>query len=226
MLNKFLKTFSVLVLLLCANFAFGEDEVIEKGDSSEYVACYNFKEPINAPLRRPFSDNSPLPEDKIKKAKGSVQRGEWKVHWASAQAESLLSIKQIVKNLQNHKVTMSSSVDEHDVESSKDDHNQLTHLVNFLIKPFPFVRVRWTEKWVYSLWRGTENDPQVYHAAYQKIKGTSHIEHLCGSILVEQMPKTITRITLIEEAKATRTDVNKTLQSVVGTVKSIATTNP
>jgi hypothetical protein len=198
-------------------------------ETTEFIACYDYTKPITAPLRRPFSNDSSALSHQIRpqmrKTKGHVTRGQWLVHWAAAQMNSQLSMAQVVSNMQDHKLSMSSSVDEYEVDESTDEHGQLQHVVRFLIKPFPFVNVRWTEKWTYALWRGTKNDPQVYHAAYQKIRGTSHIEHLCGSILAEQLPSGGTKITIIEEARATRTDADKTLQGVVGTIKSLGTYN-
>jgi hypothetical protein len=72
-----------------------------------------------------------------------------------------------------------------------------------LVKPFPFVRVEWTDEWAFTLLDGTAARPATVLVAYQKVEGTSHIAHYCGSLVLKRVDDGTTDVAQAEEANIT-----------------------
>ena len=134
-------------------------------------------------------------------------------------------VLEAIAALLDHNTTKSGRVDGMDVIELDDPRYLARHEVHFSIKPFPFVEVEWTEDWAYTLLEGTPSDPVRALISYEKIKGTSHIEHLCGSILVQKRGPRESDIFIYEEAKATGRSAEDTVKGLKGTLASIEKAN-
>lgn len=133
-------------------------------------------------------------------------------------------IGEVLRLLLDHNTTKSPKVDEMEVTDllkPADPSYLARHQVKFLIKPFPLVKIRWTEDWAYVVTAGTPQDPKEILINYQKIDGTSHIEHLCGSAVLRKLSPTSTDLYQYEEAKATRRSPEETLSGLEGTLRTL-----
>lgn len=80
----------------------------------------------------------------------------------------------------------------------------LTHFkVHALVKPFPFVTVEWTDEWAFSLVEGAPARPETILLAYQKVDGTSHIAHYCGTLVLKRVDDETTDVAQYEESNIT-----------------------
>lgn len=98
--------------------------------------------------------------------------------------------------------------------------------IRFEVNPFPFVYVRWQERWGFF----AREMPSADHAKpqkmwlinYEKVDGTSHISHLCGSIeLVSLAEADRSEITYYEQVRATNRTAQDTLAGLRGTVETL-----
>lgn len=193
----------VLLSILCLP-AFGE----------ESPRCFDFNTKVTKPLGKmlplkPGQDTSDL---------GDLKDG---VNWASLRGTVKKPIKKVLDLLLDHKTTASPRVDEMEVAKVESPNYLARHDVKFLIKPFLFVKVRWTEQWAYTLVDGTPADPKEVLVSYQKVEGTSHIEHLCGSVVLRKLGPNETDVYQYEEAKATQRSAKDTLKGNIGTLKTL-----
>jgi hypothetical protein len=83
------------------------------------------------------------------------------------------------------------------------------------------LKLEWTEAWGYSLIEGTPADPLKILMSYQKIAGTPHIEHQCGSYILWARDSATTDVSLYEEVKADRRSAEDTRDMHVGTLATI-----
>lgn len=170
--------------------------------------CFDF----NAKTVKPLHAVTDKPDS------GKLETGQV---WASTQSLIDKPIGQILKLLLDHNNTRSPRINEMDVEQLKDPNYLAHHLVKFVIKPFLFINIRWTEEWAYAIAAGTEENPSEVVVSYEKIDGTSHIEHLCGSIVLRKLGDAQTKVFLYEQAKATQRTAEDTLKGIEGTLKSL-----
>ena len=93
--------------------------------------------------------------------------------------------------------------------------------VDYTINPFLFIHLKWTEDWAFSLTRGTLAQPEQITTFYQKSEGTSHIQHLCGAIVLQKKNDAHTDVFIYEEAKATGRSEGDTLRGVEATIVTL-----
>jgi hypothetical protein len=94
-------------------------------------------------------------------------------------------------------------------------------LIHVKVKPIFFLTLEWEEEWLYTVKEGKPEAPKSVVIAYQKINGTSHIEHFCGTILLERISDRRTGIYLVEEIKADRRSPKDVYQGLLGTLRTL-----
>lgn len=108
------------------------------------------------------------------------------------------------------------------VDTEQDPNFLLKQIVHNEVDPFPFVTVKWTDEWAFSLLAGTFGDPKKILISYEKIEGTTHIKHLCGNILITaDSGSSKSHVFLYEEAEATGRSQEDTVKGLKGTLDSI-----
>ncbi len=142
------------------------------------------------------------------------------VHFGALIGKIKLPFQSIVSALKDHNTTKSPSVNKMTIQVQNETIEPAspeTHRVQFLIKPFPFVTVEWTERWIYL--------PKASSAliSYDKIDGTSHIKHLCGQIFIKALSPQESSVYLYEEVQASRRSPPDTLEGIFGTLKTLRT---
>jgi hypothetical protein len=83
------------------------------------------------------------------------------------------------------------------------------------------VTVRWTERWAFRLLEGTPEQPLLIVANYQKVAGTEHIRHQCGSYVLRPLGAGASDLSLYEEIAAKRRSARDTRDMLLGNLRSI-----
>ena len=89
------------------------------------------------------------------------------------------------------------------------------------VKPIFFLTLDWAEIWTFALKEGTKEAPKSIVVSYEKVSGTSHIQHLCGNIVLQQLSPKTTGVFLYEELKADQRDSKDVLNGITGTLKTL-----
>ena len=182
--------------------------------SPVFANCFDFNTKVIKPLREPL----PLIDRHDNTALGKLKDD---VTWGALRGVVKKPIGDLYKLLLDHNNTRSPRVDEMEVQYEQDPKYLAKHQVHFLIKPFPLIKIRWTEEWGFALANGTLKDPKEIVISYQKTEGTSHIEHLCGNIVLRKLTPSTTDVFEYEEAKATQRSPQDTLEGLKGTMRTM-----
>ncbi len=186
--------------------------------------CFNFSNPIQHAVKNPEAKElyASAPAAGIEQSSGV--RGK-DTYWASASGVVNRPIADILKELQTHDATRSGKVSEVKIDKLEDPHFLERQRVHFVVKPFLFVKVEWTEDWGFSLLKGSPDRPGQILASYEKTEGTSYISHLCGNIDLAMLSDNSTRVVVYEEVRArsrseedTRKGVRRTILRLRGTL--------
>jgi hypothetical protein len=177
--------------------------------------CFNFSAPITQVLHPERISKVPAVSGKIK------SKDNDDLFWATVQGDVPASVKMLYTFLSDRNSTKSSRVDKMKVATEQDPQYLLKQKTEYEVDPFPFVTVKWTEEWGFSLLKGTPANPLQVLVSYEKIEGTSHIKHLCGNILLKSDSEGGTHVLLYEEAQATGRSQEDTLNGLKGTLKQL-----
>lgn len=189
-------TFLFVLLLSAAPLIAGEDDSRAPDTAPDPNLCFNFKKRVDTPLR-------PLPPlDKNHEIKqGGLGDG---TEWGSGRGLVPRSIGELRDWLLDH--------------TNWKDKNKTDIVVKDLVRPgyfafhevavdvtvFAFISISWVEQWAYALVSGTMASPKKIVVSYQKVSGTSHLESLCGSVVLQKVSDNVTDVYLYEQAKAGR----------------------
>jgi hypothetical protein len=143
-------------------------------------------------------------------------------NWAVTTQMVAVPAARIVEDLRRHGSTRTEDIAELKLKALPAEGKLDRHDAAFTVKPFLFVTVEWVERWIFTLVKGTAVAPLRVDVSYEKIEGTSHIKHLCGSIAVKALDATRSEVTLYEEADASQRSADDTLKGLKETVKALA----
>ncbi len=141
--------------------------------------------------------------------------------WAAVQGESGRPVSALLKELLSHETTRAGKVTKMEITPHEDRNFLARQSVRFEVDPMPFVSVDWTETWAFSLLSGRASEPREILGSYEKVDGTSHIEHLCGNFLITRARPSKSRIYIYEEAQATGRSEDDTLNGILTTLKKL-----
>ena len=79
----------------------------------------------------------------------------------------------------------------------------------------------WTEEWAWRLLEGTREAPERVLGNYQKVEGTGHIRHQCGSVLLQRLDAGRTDVFLYDEIDARRRSAKDTRDMQRGILANI-----
>lgn len=184
--------------------------------------CFDFAQKILDPLRPPL----PRIEGRDNSAFGTYPNG---IDWAAGRALVEMPIAALYAKLLDHrnvkdmkKTTLSVTALER--PGYLDFHH--VDVVVTLRALFIKVKVAWTEEWGYSLVEGTREAPRKIVVSYQKIDGTRHIEHQCGSYVLQAQGEATTDLSLYEEIKADRRSAEDTRDMHAGILRNLRGQGP
>ena len=81
--------------------------------------------------------------------------------------------------------------------------------------------IEWREAWGFALTEGTPDAPRRIVASYQKVSGTGHIKHLCGSYVMTAMDSGRTDLAFYEEVRASRRNAEDTRNMHIGILRNL-----
>jgi hypothetical protein len=81
--------------------------------------------------------------------------------------------------------------------------------------------VRWTEEWAWRVLKGSPEAPERVLGNYQKIAGTGHIRHQCGSYLLRRLGPGRTDLFIYDEIDARRRSARDTRDMQRGILRNI-----
>lgn len=182
--------------------------------------CFDFSRTINEPLR--LVKELQLLKDGDTQSTGEVSNLPG-VHWGAVRGKVSKSVDSLVRLLEDHNTTKSPKIEEMKVHEIPDEHYFGRNTVEFHLNPFPLIHIEWKEEWAYYVAQDSNHAPESAVISYQKVEGTSHIEHLCGSIVLKRITPTVTDVYQYEEVKASRRSPEDTVAGLQGTLKTLRT---
>lgn len=94
------------------------------------------------------------------------------------------------------------------------------------VKPFLFLTVEWEEDWGFVVAEGNEKNPKRIVISFQKTAGTSHIEKLCGSIVLRKLKPSLTDVFLYEEIISSHRSEEDTVRGHLITLQTLRKKKP
>ncbi len=134
--------------------------------------------------------------------------------WAALRGEVRQPLSSVLRRVLNHETFRDPSVDEVRVEQVEAPLVLARHRVRYLVKPFLFIEVRWTEDWAYALASGTVEQPEEVVVSYQKVEGSSHLHHFCGSLVLRRLGPGVTEVSQYEESRIDQHSVQDTVEGL------------
>lgn len=142
------------------------------------------------------------------------QRGE--LVWARRRGRVARPIEKLRAFLADPRHFKDEQVDEMTLRPLAPGPNLSRVTVHSLVRPFPLVTVEWTDEWTVTLLQGTEARPEKLLVSYQKVAGTSYIEHWCGDLVLTRVDENTTDVAQYEEAKITGRTHEEMKQGLAG----------
>jgi hypothetical protein len=145
-------------------------------------------------------------------------------HWAATRAVLDLPARVLLEKLRDHRnvkdmsrTVLTARRFEHP------DYLELCHVdVDVTVKAlFVKLHLRWTEEWAYRLLAGSPERPELVVANYQKIAGTNHIRHQCGSYVIRRIDDDRSDLFMYEEIRARRRSSEDTRDMHRGILRNI-----
>lgn len=175
-----------------------------------HAVCFKFDHKMTLPLQPPMA----LKDSDISEL-GSGKNG---VQWGALRGVVKRPIAALLKSFEDPYLTKNRKNTKITKKISKSPHYLWIRKMHLEVKPIFFVTIEWDEEWAVALREGTEMEPKSFIVYYQKVAGTSHLEHLCGNILVTARDKDHCDVYLYEEVRAshwTNEDAVKNFQVVL-----------
>ena len=173
-----------------------------------HAGCFDFSKSISEPLH----------PEVTKDQSGKLPHG---IDWGAVRGVVDQPIQTILFDLHSHGVTKSSRVNKMQIKDIPDPNYLVKQEVQFEVDPFPFVSMKWTEVWAFNVTEGSKAQPTKIVVSYEKVEGTSHIEHLCGNYVLQRVGDNKTDIYIYEEAKADGRGGQDTLNGIKGNLKAL-----
>jgi hypothetical protein len=184
--------------------------------------CFDFTRVIDEPLRPPLA----LVEGRDQAVFGTSPDG---LDWGKGRAVLAMPLRVAYAKLLDHrhvkdmkKTTLQTTVRE-------SSHYLQLHEVEVVVTVkvlFAKVKVGWTEEWGYRLVEGTAEEPRRIVISYQKIRGSRHLQHLCGSYVLAAREDGTTDLAFYEEVRASRRSAEDIRNMHAGILKNLRAEAP
>lgn len=161
--------------------------------------CFDFATRVVVPLKPPIAA-APRGDayDAGEKADGLI--------WTRLRGPIAKPAARVLALLLDHEILRDPQIDDMEVKKRSSPNYVARHSVTYEVRPFPLVKVRWTEEWGYAVADGPSDAPTAWVVSYEKTEGTSHIQHFCGSIVIRRVSDAQTDIYQYEESKVDHHD--------------------
>jgi hypothetical protein len=159
--------------------------------------CFDFEKNLTEPLQSPIASVAGTDVTKI----GSLENG---VQWGAVRGVAKKPIREIIEKFSDPYLTKNRKTTKITAQPLKNPRYLWERAMTLVVKPVFFVTIEWEEQWALKIREGTRDAPKSAIVYYQKTAGTSHLEHLCGNILLSARDSASTDVYLYEEVKASR----------------------
>lgn len=175
--------------------------------------CFDFNKQITQPLREPLS---------LSKTGDATENGQKNgIDWGAARGIVKKPILEVYKKLLDHRTVKDMGRTRLLTKQIKRPGYLDFHRVDVTVRVFGPITVSWVEEWGYHLAEGTPELPTKIVISYQKVEGTSYIQHQCGSFVLKAQDAKSTDVFLYEQVKASHRDAEDTVKMVVGILRTI-----
>jgi hypothetical protein len=205
-----------VISLLILSIALGSFAPAYAGDSAGKKACFDFSKKQIPLIKKP----SILPDVTLPRVSSRSGHFNSSLFWGAARGQVGRPIQDLIQEISTHETLKSSKVSKMNVNPLETPDSLIRQQVEYTVTPFLFVKVNWKEDWAFQLVQGTKEDPKEVHIFYEKIEGTSHIKHLCGTIVLNKIDSKVTDVFLYEEAQATNRSEEDTVKGLIGTIRT------
>ena len=180
------------------------------------AACFDVEAGFDGPLREPI----PMGAGDVS-IHGTRPDG---IDWAATRAIVDRPAWQVLAKLRDHRNV--KDMDRTELQArrfEKPGYLEVCHLdVDVTVRAlFVKLHVKWTEEWAYRLLEGSPAHPRLVVANYQKIAGTKHIRHHCGSYVIRALDDGRTDLFMYEEVSAKRRSSKDTSDMHRGILRNI-----
>jgi hypothetical protein len=183
---------------------------------SKSKLCFDFsKKLIPLPKKPAILSDATLPRVSSKSGRMSAN-----MFWGAARGQVGRPIQELIQEIAAHETMKSGRVTNMAVIPQETQDFLIRQQIEYTVIPFMFVKIKWTEDWAFNLMQGTKEDPKEVQIFYQKTEGTSHIKHLCGTIVLNRLDPKVTDVFIYEEAQATSRSEEDTVKGLIGTIRT------
>jgi hypothetical protein len=185
-------------------------------DEAKSKRCFDFSKKLTQLPKKPsILQDAILPRISSKSGKLGPN-----LFWGAARGQVGRPIQELIQEISSHETLKSSKVSKMDVTALESPDFLIRQQVEYTVTPFLFVKVSWKEDWGFSLTQGTKEEPKQVEIFYEKTDGTSHIKHLCGTIVLDKIDPKTTDVFFYEEAKATNRSEEDTVKGLIGSIRT------
>lgn len=184
--------------------------------------CFDLSGPVTEPLRPPI----PLLARSDNTAFATYPNG---IDWAAARAVIRQPIEVVYPKLLDHRNVKDMRKTKLETQVFERPGLLEYHLVSVVVTlnvVFFKKTIEWSEEWGFSLAEGTREKPDRIVASYQRVDGTKHLRHQCGSYVLQRLGDDATDISLYEEVKATRRSARDTMNMHLGILRNLREGGP
>lgn len=188
------------------------------GASAADSHCFDFSRPVTSPLRPSLPPSS---EGTDVHAFGSHPNG---LDWAAGRATLDLPIEAVYRKILEHrslkdmsKTSLARIAEDRPGFLAFQYVDVLVRVRVLLVR----LKIAWREAWGFAVARGTAGAPREIVAAYEKISGTRHIRHLCGSYVLSALDGGRTELSFYEEVDAARRSAEDTCNMHKGILRNL-----
>lgn len=174
--------------------------------------CYDFSKGASTPLKPPIA---------LLKTGDNFEKGRKdSLAWGAVRGVVNRPIEAILKDLLDLRTIKDASTNMK-VTEVKNPAYLAFYKVETTVNPFLFISASWEEGWAYALKEGTKANPKNVVILYQKLSGTGHLEHLCGSIVIKKASAKETDLAFYEEVISKYWSEDKALENFFGTLRTL-----
>lgn len=185
-------------------------------DDSKEKSCFDFSKKIIPLPRKPdLLQDAVLPRISSKSGHFSSS-----MFWGAARGQVGRPIQDLIQEIATHETLKSAKVSKMEITALQSPDFLIRQQVDYTVTPFLFIKISWKEDWAFNLTQGAKDNPKEVQIFYEKVEGTSHIKHLCGTIVLTQVDPKVTDVFLYEEAQATQRTQEDTEKGLVATIRT------
>jgi len=176
--------------------------------------CFNFEQPITKLVRKTIALKKNSVATKWAKLRGDII-------WSAGRQVVKQPILKVLNRVREPMLTRNKENTEVKVKRIKSPHYFDLQKVSVEVDATFFLTIEWVEVWAYKILKGTPKKPLKVLVSYEKISGTTYIDHKCGQVQLTAVNPGSTDVYLYEEIDASHWDEEDAVKSHIGTIGNL-----